>query len=142
MSPRFTLAVLALSALAACSASASAPPSAAPRPVAPAAVAAACTNRPTPADVAAAKGAHQAAARFFARGEYDGAIRCWQDAYALDCTAHDLLLNIANALEKKGDQAAALAEIDEYLKAGPATPLVRERTRRLRQALADSGAAR
>jgi tetratricopeptide (TPR) repeat protein len=137
MSSRTALGALALTVLAACSAPSSRP--AAPLASASAPVIAVCTHRPTPADVAAAKGAHQAAARFFDRADYDGAIRCWRDAYELDCTARDLLLNIANALEKKGEQAAALAEIDEYLKAGPATPLVRERSRRLRQALASSG---
>jgi tetratricopeptide (TPR) repeat protein len=135
MSVRLCLGALSLAALAACAAPTA--PAAAPTPAAAPVVV--CALRPSPEDVAAAKGAHQAAARFFARADYDAAIRCWRDAYQLDCTAHDLLLNIANALEKKGDRAAALAEIEEYLKAGPATPLVQQRTRRLRQALASSG---
>jgi tetratricopeptide (TPR) repeat protein len=83
-------------------------PAAAPLAAYPVAV---CHGPPTPTAVAAAKGAHQAATRFFERGAYDEAIRCWTDAYELDCTAHDLLLNIAKALDRKGDHAASLATL-------------------------------
>ncbi|HVY45832.1 MAG TPA: hypothetical protein VHB21_08135, partial [Minicystis sp.] len=65
-------------------------------------------NKPKPsqADLDAAKGAHKAATEFNERGEYDKAIQYWRDAYNFDCTAHALLINIANAYEKKGDKAA------------------------------------
>ncbi len=39
------------------------------------------------------------------RGDYDKAIQYWRAAYGFDCTAHRLLINIANAYEKKGDKA-------------------------------------
>jgi tetratricopeptide (TPR) repeat protein len=94
----------------------------------------ACTRTPKPADVTAAKGAHKAAARFYERGAWDDAIRCWADAYSFDCTAHDLLVNIANALEKKGDRRGALATLEAYLEHKP-NPEIAERVRKLREAL-------
>jgi hypothetical protein len=98
---------------AACAPAAPAPaaPTAAPAPPLAAPPTAVCHDPPSPTAVAAAKGAHQAATRFFERGAYDEAIRCWTDAYELDCTAHDLLLNIARALDRKGDHAASLATL-------------------------------
>jgi tetratricopeptide (TPR) repeat protein len=110
--------------------------SAAAEPAAPHAVygAAPCTRTPKPEDVAAAKGAHKAATRFYERGAWDDAIRCWADAYNFDCTAHDLLVNIANALEKKGDRAGALATLEAYLKLKP-NPEIAERVRKLRETL-------
>ena len=98
-----------------------------------------CAARPSRADIAAAKGAHAAAKRFFERGDHDGAIRQWTYAYALDCTAHDLLLNIARALEQKGERAASLRQIEAYLKHHRRTPLIEERERRLRVDLAARG---
>lgn len=95
----------------------------------------ACTRAPKPADVSAAKGAHKAATRFYERGNWDDAIRCWTDAYGFDCTAHDLLVNIANALEKKGDRAGALATLEAYLKHKPSAEVV-ERVRKLRESMA------
>lgn len=96
----------------------------------------ACTRAPKPADVSAAKGAHKAAARFYERGDWDNAVRCWADAYGFDCTAHDLLVNIANALEKKGDRAGALATLEAYLKHKPSAE-VAERARKLREAMTE-----
>jgi tetratricopeptide (TPR) repeat protein len=93
-----------------------------------------CTRTPKPADVTAAKGAHKAAARFYERGAWDDAIRCWADAYNFDCTAHDILVNIANAQEKKGDRAGALATLEAYLQHKP-NPEIAERVRKLREAL-------
>jgi tetratricopeptide (TPR) repeat protein len=117
------------------SAPASTPPATAPE-LAP--VAATCTHQPTVEEVAGAKGAHRAATRYFDRGDWDSAIRCWKDAYELDCTAHDLLLNIASALEKKGDVASSRAQLDVYLRQAPPNARGNERARRLREALAVS----
>ena len=75
-----------------------------------------CTKKPTPADVEGAKGAHKAASQFYERAEYDKAIRYWNDAYSFDCTANDLLVNIANAYEKLGDRPATVATLEAYLK--------------------------
>jgi hypothetical protein len=81
-----------------------------------------CTRKPSAADVEGAKGAHRAATQFYDRGEYDRAIQYWRDAYAFDCTAHAVLINIANAYEKKGDKAAAVATLETYLVRDPRAP--------------------
>lgn len=75
-----------------------------------------CVKKPTPADVEGAKGAHKAASQFYDRAEYDKAIRYWNDAYSFDCTANDLLVNIANAYEKLGDVPSTVATLETYLK--------------------------
>ena len=75
-----------------------------------------CVKKPTPADTEGAKGAHKAASQFYDRAEYDKAIRYWNDAYSFDCTANDLLVNIANAYEKLGDVPATVATLEAYLK--------------------------
>ena len=59
-----------------------------------------CTKtKATKEDIEGAKGAHNAASRFYETGDYDRAIRSWRDAYDFDCTAHGELLNIASAYE-------------------------------------------
>ena len=62
-----------------------------------------CTKAPGPEDVEAAKQSHIIAASRFNLQDWDKAIEFWRQAYGLDCTAHALLVNIANAYEKKGD---------------------------------------
>lgn len=95
-----------------------------------------CTKKPTPADVEGAKGAHKAASQFYERGEYDKAVRYWNDAYVFDCTANDLLLNIANAFEKLGDKASTVATLETYLKRTGPNPNLELRVKNLKQALA------
>lgn len=55
----------------------------------------------------AAKGLHRAATRAFEQQRYAEARRRWLQAYAFDCTAHRLLLNIAQtyAREREDEQA-------------------------------------
>jgi tetratricopeptide (TPR) repeat protein len=79
----------------------------------------ACDKTPTAADVEGAKGAHKAASQFFERGDYQRAIQYWKDAYGFDCTKPALLLNIANAYEKKGDKEAAIKTLETYLERAP-----------------------
>jgi hypothetical protein len=67
----------------------------------------ACNGKPTAGGVAAAKAAHRAASSAYGRGDYDEAIRRWNEAYSADCTAHNLLVNIANAYLKKGERATS-----------------------------------
>lgn len=78
-----------------------------------------CAKEPTDADVEGAKGAHKAATQFFERGDYERAIQYWNDAYEFDCTKPALLLNIANAHEKKGDKQAAVDVLEVYLERAP-----------------------
>ncbi|KYF57484.1 hypothetical protein BE08_30310 [Sorangium cellulosum] len=78
-----------------------------------------CYRTATPADLEGAKGAHKAATQFYERADYDRAIQYWKDAYQLDCTAHPVLINIANAYEKKGDRAEAITALETYLARTP-----------------------
>ncbi len=93
----------------------------------------ACSKRPTTADIQGAKGAHSAAARFYERGDYDRAIQYWRDAYGFDCTAHGVLINIANAYEKKGETQAAIATLETYLARVPADRGLEERIATMRK---------
>ena len=95
-----------------------------------------CTHKPTPADEEGAKGAHKAASQFYDRGDYEKAIRYWTDAYGFDCTAHGVLINIANAYEKQGDKAAAVVALETFLKRAGSEPTIEEKVRKLRQSMA------
>src|SRR4029078_504190 len=76
-------------------------------------------KKATAADVEGAKGAHKAATQFYDRGDYDRAIQYWRAAYSFDCTAHALLINTANAYEKKGNKPAAIATLEPFLARDP-----------------------
>ncbi|WP_234023662.1 tetratricopeptide repeat protein [Sorangium cellulosum] len=78
-----------------------------------------CNRTATAADLEGAKGAHKAATQFYERADYDRAIQYWKDAYQLDCSAHGVLINIANAYEKKGDRAEAVTALETYLARTP-----------------------
>jgi hypothetical protein len=95
-----------------------------------------CTHKPSPADQDGAKGAHKAASQFYDRGDYDKAIRYWTDAYSFDCTAHGVLINIANAYEKQGDKASAVVALETFLKRTGADPTIEEKIRNLKQSMA------
>ena len=95
-----------------------------------------CTRKPTPQDLEGAKGAHKAATQFYERAEYDKAIRYWNDAYAFDCTANNLLVNIANAYEKLGDLAATVATLEAYLKRTGPNPTIEQKVKNLRALMA------
>lgn len=93
-----------------------------------------CTRKPTSADLDGAKGAHKAASQFYDRGDYEKAIRYWTDAYSFDCTAHGVLINIANAYEKQGDKASAVSALETFLKRAGTDTTIEEKVRNLRQA--------
>jgi hypothetical protein len=95
-----------------------------------------CTKKATSADVEGAKGAHKAASQFYERAEYDKAIRMWNVAYEFDCTANDLLVNIANAYEKLGDRASTVATLETYLKRTGPNPTLELKVKNLRAAMA------
>ena len=74
-----------------------------------------CDEPPADADVEAARSAHAAAERFFEKYDYEHARSVWMAAYHLDCTAHRLLINIARANEKLGDEDEALRSLELYV---------------------------
>lgn len=74
-----------------------------------------CSKTPSAEDVEAAKSSHKIAASRFDLQDWDKAIEFWRQAYGLDCTAHALLVNIANAYEKKGDKRNAIVALETYL---------------------------
>ncbi len=94
-----------------------------------------CDHQPTESDLEGAKGAHKAAAQFYERGDYDKAIRYWNDAYGLDCTAHGVLINIANSYEKAGNKRAAVATLETYLNRAGANPTIEQKVKNLKQAI-------
>jgi tetratricopeptide (TPR) repeat protein len=101
-----------------------------------------CSNRkPSAQDIEGAKGAHKAASQFYDRGDYDKAIRYWNDAYGFDCTANDLLINVANAQEKKGDRAAAVATLEVYLQRAGSNATIEQKVKNLKVLLAPTASA-
>ncbi len=74
-----------------------------------------CHEEPSPAQRQAAQGAFQAGSGSYQEGDYTKAIEYWRDAYRRDCTAHLLLLNLANAYERLGDRRAAVFALKTYL---------------------------
>jgi tetratricopeptide (TPR) repeat protein len=70
-------------------------------------------------------------------GNYDSAINRFKEAYAKDCTKHEVLIIISRAYEQKGDRAKAIEALDTFLKRVPATYADREtyekRLKRLRE---------
>jgi tetratricopeptide (TPR) repeat protein len=78
-----------------------------------------CNRTPSSSELDGAKGAHKAATQFYERADYERAIQYWKDAYRFDCTAHGVLINIANAYEKKGDRFEAVKALEAYLARTP-----------------------
>ena len=98
-----------------------------------------CTRPPLAADVEAAKQSHIIATSRFNLQDYDKAIEFWRQAYGLDCTAHAILVNIANAYEKKGDKKNAIVALETYLvraKDAPDLVKINERVIDLKKSLA------
>src|SRR6187399_3347801 len=56
-----------------------------------------CSSKPSQDDVESAKQSHIIATSRFNLQDWDKAIEFWRQAYSFDCTAHALLVNIANA---------------------------------------------
>ncbi len=59
---------------------------------------------------------------FLDEANYDKAIGYFKDAYSIDCSVHAILPIIATAYERKGDKAAAVQALQEYLKRVPSAP--------------------
>jgi tetratricopeptide (TPR) repeat protein len=94
-----------------------------------------CNRKTSAADQEGAKGAHKAASQFYDRGDYEKAIRYWTDAYGFDCNAHGVLINIANAYEKKGDKASAVVALETYLKRAGSDQTIEEKVKNLRNSM-------
>jgi tetratricopeptide (TPR) repeat protein len=60
--------------------------------------------------------------QFLEESNYDKAISYFEDAYSIDCSRHGILPIIATAYERKGDKAAAVAALQEYLRRAPNAP--------------------
>lgn len=100
-----------------------------------------CTKTPSESDLDAAKGLHQAAKQYFAKGEYDRAIQSWTDAYNFDCTKFQVFLNIGNAYEKlPGGTEKAIEAFETYIgRAGKdAEPEIIDKVKNLKKLLAAS----
>ncbi len=74
-----------------------------------------CTSKPTPQDTEAARSAYLLGKRFFDESDYGSAIHNFVDAYKLDCTKPELLLNVARANELLGNRAEAVQALETYL---------------------------
>jgi hypothetical protein len=78
----------------------------------------ACTNKPTPQDSEAAHSAYLLGKRFFEESDYGSASHNFIDAFKLDCTKPELLLNIARANELLGNRAEAVHALETYMQRG------------------------
>jgi tetratricopeptide (TPR) repeat protein len=92
-----------------------------------------CTSKPTDADVEGAQGAFKAGKARYDEGNRERAILYWEDAYRMDCTAHDLLINLATAYELQGNKAQALLALETYLKRVPESKKKEQVSRRIEQ---------
>jgi len=75
----------------------------------------ACTSHPSASDSEAAHSAYNLGKRFFDEADYTTAIHNFADAYKLDCTKPELLLNIARANELLANRAEAVHALETYL---------------------------
>jgi len=55
-------------------------------------------------------------------GNYESALRRFRDAYALDCTKHELLIIISAGYERKGDRNEAIVALETYIARAPSAP--------------------
>lgn len=78
-----------------------------------------CTTKPSGPDSEAAHQKYIAGKVEYDEGNYDVALRRFREAYALDCTKHELLVIISAAHEKKGDRQEAIKALEDYLRLAP-----------------------
>lgn len=95
-----------------------------------------CTTKASPQDNELAKNAHKLAAGYYDRADYDKAIQYWNEALKFDCSVNDLLINIANAYEKKGDRAATIATLETYLKRTGPNPVLEQKVKNIKAQMA------
>jgi tetratricopeptide (TPR) repeat protein len=92
-----------------------------------------CTSKPTDTDVDGAQGAFKAGKARYDEGNRERAILYWEDAYRMDCTAHELLINLATAYELQGNKEQAIVALETYLKRVPDSKKKEQVSRRLEQ---------
>jgi hypothetical protein len=81
-----------------------------------------CTKAVSPSESDLAHQKYIAGKQDYDEANYDSAIRRFRDAYALDCTKHELLVVIATAYERKGDKKEAVNALDTYVARAPSAP--------------------
>jgi tetratricopeptide (TPR) repeat protein len=74
-----------------------------------------CTKQVSPADSEAAHSKYIAGKVDYDEGNYDQALKRFREAYALDCSKHELLIIISAAWEKKQDLKEAIRGLETYL---------------------------
>jgi len=78
-----------------------------------------CSSTATANDQEVAKSLFTAGKIAYDEGDVSKAIRYWLDAFDRDCSAVKMLLNLANAYERTGNQEAALLSLNTYLQRRP-----------------------
>jgi hypothetical protein len=81
-----------------------------------------CTRTVTPAESEAAHAKYLSGKVDYDEGKHDAAIQQFKQAYAKDCTKHELLVIISRAYEFKSDFAEAIRALETYLERVPGTP--------------------
>lgn len=82
-----------------------------------------CTNRRVSAEESEAAHKKYTAGKVdYDEASYESAIARFRDAYAKDCTKHEILVIISRAYEQKGDRAEAVRALEAYLQRVPDSP--------------------
>jgi hypothetical protein len=81
-----------------------------------------CTKAVSNDDTNAAHQKYIAGKQDYDEGNYESAIRRFRDAYALDCTKHELLVILSAAYERKGDKKEAAAALEAFVARVPNAP--------------------
>jgi tetratricopeptide (TPR) repeat protein len=104
-----------------------------------------CPGEPVLSDIESAKDAFRAGQSAFNEGAYSRAAELWTIAYAQDCTAHALLLNLAMAQELLGRPNEALHALRLFNRRAPDSSYAqanRKRIERLERAAQEKARAR
>jgi tetratricopeptide (TPR) repeat protein len=81
-----------------------------------------CSKTVSPGESEQAHQKYIAAKQDYDEGNYDSAIRRFRDAYALDCTKHELLIIISASYERQGNRKDAVAALEAYVARSPSAP--------------------
>lgn len=81
-----------------------------------------CARTPSKEEAEQAHSRYTAGKLHYDEGDYDNAIKRFKEAYALDCTKHDLLVIISATYEKKNDRLEAIKALETYVQRVGNTP--------------------